>query len=96
MRQQGEFETLHRDMMVGFGKWDYSPLELRNPVPDKEGAVQLWHGAKDLVVAPTMSRHIARELPWIRYRELPDAGHMFPLAGGMGDLIVESLLQGER
>ena len=31
VRQQGEHDSLHRDMMVGFGKWDWSPLEMENP-----------------------------------------------------------------
>ncbi|KAL6613742.1 hypothetical protein ACP70R_036012 [Stipagrostis hirtigluma subsp. patula] len=95
VRQQRVFESLHRDMMVAFGDWDWSPLELSNPAPGKDAAVHLWHGADDLVVAPAMSRHIARELPWIRYHELPDAGHLFPLAGGMADVIIKSLLVGE-
>ncbi|XP_062182192.1 uncharacterized protein LOC133886531 [Phragmites australis] len=95
VKQQGVFETLHRDMMLAFGKWDYSPLELRNPAPGKEGAVHLWHDADDLVVTPIMSRHIAQELPWIRYHELPDAGHLLTLADGVADIIVKSLLLGE-
>ncbi|KAL6853347.1 hypothetical protein ACP4OV_019376 [Aristida adscensionis] len=100
VRQQGVFESVHRDMMVAFGEWGYSPLELSDPAAAAAGkggaaAVHLWHGAEDLVMPPAMSRHIARELPWIRYHELPDAGHLFPLAGGMADAIVKSLLLGE-
>nr|CAD1822940.1 unnamed protein product [Ananas comosus var. bracteatus] len=47
IRQQGEFESLHRDMM---------------------------------------------KLPWVHYHELPTAGHMFPAADGMADVIVKELL----
>jgi len=50
VRQQGEYESLHRDMMVGFGKWSWSPLELEDPFPGGEGKVHLWHGAEDLIV----------------------------------------------
>lgn len=97
VKQQGVFEALHRDMIVAFGEWDCSPLELElelgNPPPgEKEVAVHLWHGADDRVVTPIMSRHIARQLPWIRYHELPDAGHLFMLADGMADRIVKTLV----
>ncbi|KAG0541176.1 hypothetical protein BDA96_03G473700 [Sorghum bicolor] len=91
VKQQGVFEALHRDMIMAFGKWDYSPLELG----EKEVAVHLWHGADDRVVTPTMSRYIARQLPWIRYHEVPDAGHLFILADGMADRIVKTLVLGD-
>jgi pimeloyl-ACP methyl ester carboxylesterase len=94
-RQQGEHESLHRDMMVGFGKWSWSPLELENPFPAGEGKVHLWHGAEDLIVPVGMSRYISQSLPWVRYHELPASGHLFPLADGMPDVILKSLLLGD-
>ncbi|WVZ75170.1 hypothetical protein U9M48_023252 [Paspalum notatum var. saurae] len=94
-RQQGEYESLHRDMMVGFGKWSWSPLELEDPFPNGEGKVHLWHGADDLIVPVQLSRYISERLPWVRYHELPTAGHLFPLADGMADVIVKSLLLGD-
>ncbi|XP_072958637.1 uncharacterized protein [Typha angustifolia] len=90
--QQGNFESLHRDMMVGFGSWNYSPMDLNNPFPGNEGSVHLWHGAQDLIVPVSLSRYITQKLPWIHYHELPEAGHMFLLADGMADVIVKSLL----
>ena len=49
--------------------------------------------------APTaefeLSRYIAQTLPWVRYHELPTAGHLFPMAEGMADVIVKSLLLGD-
>ncbi|KAL3579461.1 hypothetical protein D5086_020965 [Populus alba] len=45
--QQGKFETIHRDMMVGFGKWEFDPMDLENPFPDNEGTVHLWQGDED-------------------------------------------------
>jgi len=95
-RQQGEHESLHRDMMVGFGKWSWSPLELEDPFPDGDGKVHLWHGAEDLIVPVGLSRHISKSLPWVRYHELPTAGHLFPMADGMADVIVKSLLLGDE
>ncbi|XP_010912273.1 uncharacterized protein [Elaeis guineensis] len=96
IKQQGEFESLHRDMMVGFGNWEFSPLDLDNPFPNNEGAVHLWHGAEDLIVPVSMSRYIAQRLSWVRYHELPEAGHMFPIADGMADAIVKTLVLGDQ
>ena len=93
--QQGEHNSLHRDMMVGFGHWEFDPMDLENPFPNGEGSVHLWHGAEDRIVPVIMSRYLAQKLPWVQYRELPDAGHMFPLADGMADIIVRSLLLGD-
>nr|DAD28815.1 TPA_asm: hypothetical protein HUJ06_030283 [Nelumbo nucifera] len=28
IRQQGEFESLHRDMIVGFGNWEFDPMDV--------------------------------------------------------------------
>ncbi|VVA21862.1 PREDICTED: alpha/beta-Hydrolases superfamily [Prunus dulcis] len=92
VRQQGEFESLHRDMIVGFGTWEFTPLDLENPFPNNEGSVHLWHGADDRLVPVKPQRYIAQRLPWIHYHELPGAGHLFPHADGMCDNIVKALL----
>ncbi|KAJ0976736.1 hypothetical protein J5N97_012210 [Dioscorea zingiberensis] len=91
--KQGIFETLHRDMIVGFGSWEFDPLDLDNPFPGIEGSVHLWHGTEDLLVPIILTRYITQKLPWIVYHELPGAGHLFPLADGMTDAIVRALLQ---
>ncbi|KAK8651253.1 hypothetical protein V6N13_140862 [Hibiscus sabdariffa] len=96
LRQQGEYESLHRDIIVGFGKWEFSPVELVNPFPNNEGSVHLWQGDEDKFVPVTLQRYIAQQLPWIQYHELPGAGHMFALADGMWDNIVKALLVGEK
>lgn len=95
VRQQGEYESLYRDMTIGFGTWDFDPTELENPFPNNEGSVQLWQGDQDLLVPVTLQRFITQRLPWIQYHELPDTGHLFPLAEGMPDLIIKKLLLGE-
>ncbi|KAG5237866.1 hypothetical protein IMY05_010G0190300 [Salix suchowensis] len=76
--QQGKFETLHRDMMVGFGKWEFDPMDLKNPFPNNEGSVHLWHGDEDQMVPVSLQRYIAQRLPWIKYHEISGSGHMFP------------------
>ncbi|EHA8588438.1 hypothetical protein COCNU_scaffold005186G000010 [Cocos nucifera] len=95
VRQQGEFESVHRDMIVGFGNWEFDPSDLENPFPN-EGSLHLWQGAKDMIVPATLARCISQKLPWVRYHELPDAGHMFPFAVGMGDAIVKTLMFGDQ
>ena len=94
--QQGEFESLFRDMNVGFGKWEFSPLDLENPFPNNEGSVHLWQGDDDLLVPISLQRIIAQQLPWIQYHELPGAGHLFPEIKGMCDKIIKELLVGKK
>lgn len=92
VRQQGEYESIHRDMMVGFGKWDFSPLELENPFPNNEASVHLWQGDEDMLVPVTLQRYIAQKLPWIKYHELPGSGHLFPYLKGMSEAMIKAQL----
>nr|GME16499.1 Lysophospholipase BODYGUARD 2 precursor [Ipomoea batatas] len=92
VNQQGDFESLHRDLIVGLGKWEFDPMDLENPFPNNEGSVHLWQGDEDGLVPVTLQRYIAQKLPWIHYHELPGAGHMFPYVDAMGDQIVKALL----
>ncbi|KAI4364194.1 hypothetical protein MLD38_020321 [Melastoma candidum] len=92
VRQQGDYVSLHRDMMVGFGTWEFDPMDLENPFPNGEGSVHLWQGDDDLLVPVTLQRYIAQRLPWIKYHELPGTGHLIPMAEGMSDKIVKALL----
>ncbi|GER29072.1 alpha/beta-Hydrolases superfamily protein [Striga asiatica] len=90
--QQGEFESLHRDTMIGFGKWEFDPTDIENPFPNGEGSVHLWQGDEDRLVPVSLQRYIAEKLPWIHYHELAGAGHMFLLADGRADSVVEALV----
>ncbi|XP_074294250.1 uncharacterized protein LOC141622099 [Silene latifolia] len=92
VRQQGEFESLHRDLIVVFGKWEFDPTELTNPFPNSEGSVHIWQGDEDILVPAILQRYIAEKLPWIHYHEIPGAGHMFPYAKGMSDTIIKAQL----
>lgn len=94
--QQGEFESLHRDMMVGFGSWEFDPMDLTNPFPNSKGSVHLWHGDADWIVPVTLQRYIAGRLPWIHYHEVADAGHALPFIDGMREAIFKALLLGEN
>ncbi|CAL0309956.1 unnamed protein product [Lupinus luteus] len=95
IRQQGEYESVHSDVNFACHKWEFSPLELENPFPNNEGSVHLWQGDEDLMVATKLQPYIAKKLPWIHYHELQGAGHMFPHADGMTDIIIKSLLHGK-
>ncbi|CAN4096100.1 unnamed protein product [Withania somnifera] len=82
--QQGEFESLHRDLIIGFGKPEFDPMDMENPFPNNEGNVHLWHGDDDGLVPVELQSFIAKKLPWIKYREVQGGGHIFPY----GDYIV--------
>ncbi|KAI3471826.1 hypothetical protein Pfo_030637 [Paulownia fortunei] len=91
-RQQGEFESLHRDAMIGFGTWEFDPTDLKNPFSESEGSVHLWQGDDDRLVPVTLQRYIAHQLPWIHYHELSGAGHMFLFADGRADSVIQALV----
>ncbi|PWA67572.1 alpha/Beta hydrolase fold protein [Artemisia annua] len=90
--QQGEYESLHRDLNVGFGKWDFDPMDLENPFPNNEGSVHLWMGAEDLIVPVTLQRHIVQQLRWVKYHEVAGAGHLMFNVDGFTDAILRTLL----
>ena len=94
--QQGEFESIHRTIMVGFGNWEFSPIDLENPFPNNEGSVHLWQGDDDRIVAIPLQRFIAKKLPWIQYHELPGAGHFFAYSNEMSQVIIKTLLFGDK
>lgn len=91
-RQQGEFESLHRDLNVGFGKWEFDPMDLENPFPNNNGSVHIWMGDEDLIVHVTLQRYIAKQLGWIKYHEVPGTGHMLTYADGVINDILKMLL----
>ncbi|KAI3512198.1 hypothetical protein L1887_19461 [Cichorium endivia] len=95
VRQQGEYESIHRDMNIGFGTWEFDPMEIENPFPNNEGDVHMWMGDEDIFVPVTLQRYIAQQLPWIKYHEVKGAGHLFPYADGISDAILKALLDGQ-
>ncbi|RDX78212.1 hypothetical protein CR513_41539, partial [Mucuna pruriens] len=96
VRQQGDYETVHRDLIIGFGNWEYSPLDLDNPFPNNEGSVHLWQGDEDLMVPVTLQRYIAQNLPWIQYHELQGSGHLFAYADALSDGSTEMFTTANR
>lgn len=94
--QQGVFESLHRDMMVMFGKWDFEPLQLNNPFPNNDVSVHIWQGDEDALVPVTLQRYIGERLSWIQYHELSEVGHLMNLMEGIPDRILKCFLLGEE
>ncbi|RYR03941.1 hypothetical protein Ahy_B06g083374 isoform D [Arachis hypogaea] len=41
VRQLGEHKSVHRDLNVAFGKWEFSPLDLQNLFPTNEGSAHI-------------------------------------------------------
>lgn len=91
-RQQGVFESLYRDLIVLFGDWEFDPTEIKNPFPNNEGSVHLWQGYEDRIVQVELQRHVAEKLPWIRYHENPEGGHLYTYADDWGDKVLKELL----
>ncbi|KAA8549861.1 hypothetical protein F0562_001545 [Nyssa sinensis] len=96
IRQQGEFESLYRDLIVGFGNWEFDPMELKNPFADKEVSVHLWQGYGDTLVPVQLQRYVAKKLPWIKYNEVPDCGHLIIHDNGLCETIFKALLLKEE
>lgn len=96
IRQQGLYESLIRDMKVGFGKWEFDPMELNNPFPNNEGSVHIWQGYKDRLVPFELQRYVAQKLPWIRYHEVADGGHLIIHENVVCEAIFKALLLGEK
>ncbi|CAM8878127.1 unnamed protein product [Rhodiola kirilowii] len=90
--QQGEHESIHRDMNVGFGKWAFDPMDLEDSFSSSGASVHLWQGDDDKIIPLALQRYIAERLSWIRYHEVPGAGHLLPFGFGMGETILRSLL----
>ncbi|XP_051120238.1 uncharacterized protein LOC127244010 [Andrographis paniculata] len=90
--QQGVHESLHRDMIVGFGKWEFDPTDIRNPFPDNEDHVHLWQGYEDRFISYKLNRYLSQQLPWIRYHEVPNAGHLLIYNATLCETIFKVLL----
>lgn len=82
--------------MVHSGKWDFDPMELKNPFPHNEGSVHLWQGYEDRLVPFELQRYLVQKLPWIQYHEIPDGGHMITHDRNFLEAILRSLLLGEE
>ncbi|KAI3461296.1 hypothetical protein Pfo_017959 [Paulownia fortunei] len=92
VQQQGVHECLHRDMIVGFGKWEFEPTDINNPFPNNEGSVHIWQGYEDTFVPVKLNRYLSQQLPWIQYHEVLDAGHLLIYNATLCEAIFKALL----
>ncbi|CAN1134122.1 hypothetical protein LINPERHAP2_LOCUS8068, partial [Linum perenne] len=90
--QQGEYESIHRDLNIGFGTWEFDPMDLENPFWGSEVQVHMWQGDEDYLVPAMLQRYVASRLSWVKYHEVPGSGHFFPFLDGMADTIVKTML----
>lgn len=94
IQQQGVYESLHRDILAGYGKWEFSPLDVDDPFPNNEGSVHIWQGYEDKIIPLKLNRYLSEKLPWIRYHEVPDGGHLFIFESNMCEAVLKALLMG--
>ena len=94
MTQQGEHESLNRDILASFGsKWEFDPIvDLSNPFPDNNGSVHIWQGCEDRIIPIAFTRFIAEKLPWIQYHEVLNGGHLIIHDAEKFEAIVRALL----
>ncbi|KAJ0969743.1 hypothetical protein J5N97_022620 [Dioscorea zingiberensis] len=76
-RQQGVYESLHRDLMTLFSNWEFNPMKISNPFPNNEGSVHIWQGYEDRFVPVEIQRCVVEKLPWIHYHENAVGGHFY-------------------
>ncbi|KAF8397900.1 hypothetical protein HHK36_016825 [Tetracentron sinense] len=96
VRQQGVFESLHRDLMVAYSNWEFDPMDLTNPFPENERSVHIWQGYEDRMIPFELQRYVAEKLPWIQYHEVPDGGHLIIHDSSLCEAILRALLLGEE
>ncbi|KAA8549860.1 hypothetical protein F0562_001544 [Nyssa sinensis] len=90
--QQGVYESLYRDILAGYGKWEFDPMDITNPFPNSEGSVHIWQGFEDRIIPYKLNRYISEKLPWIRYHEVPDVGHFLIFESILCEAILRELL----
>lgn len=78
--------------MIGFGKWEFDPMDLKNPLSNNEESVHIWMGDEDRLVPVMLQRYIVNKLPWIHYHEIPGSGHFIPYINGASEDILKALL----
>ncbi|XP_052624540.1 uncharacterized protein LOC111888546 isoform X1 [Lactuca sativa] len=93
-RQQGVYESLYRDIMAGYGKWEFDPMDITNPWPDNNGAAHIWQGFEDKIIPYKVNRFLSEKIPFIRYHEVKGKGHFLPFESGVCEEIFRTLLVG--
>ncbi|XP_019199044.1 PREDICTED: uncharacterized protein LOC109192790 [Ipomoea nil] len=95
LKDKRVFDNLCSDFLAFFSKWEFDPLEMSDPFPEKKGSVQIWQGCQDRFISVDLQRYVARKLRWIRYYEVPEGGHCLVYDGDVCEAIFRALLLGE-
>ncbi|CAI0544302.1 unnamed protein product [Linum tenue] len=93
VKQQGVHESLYRDILAGYSKWEFDPTDLINPFPNNDGSVHIWQGAEDRIIPREINRYLAENIPWIQYHEVEDAGHLFIFQKEKVETVLRALVQ---
>ncbi|XP_047317708.1 uncharacterized protein LOC124921135 [Impatiens glandulifera] len=101
LHKKGVFDSIRRDFIVAFSQWDFDPLALTNPFSkDKDkcssSSVHIWQGCEDKVVPMELQRFVSQKLPWVKYHEVTQGGHLLVYDKDTCELILRSLLLGEE
>ncbi|KVI09222.1 hypothetical protein Ccrd_012344 [Cynara cardunculus var. scolymus] len=94
IRQQGVYESLYRDIMAGYGKWEFDPFDVSNPWPENDGAAHIWQGYEDKIIPYKLNRFLSQKLPFVQYHEVPGKGHFLAFESTLCDEIFRTLLVG--
>ncbi|ESQ49780.1 hypothetical protein EUTSA_v10021118mg [Eutrema salsugineum] len=74
--RQGEYVSTQRDIIAGYGNWEFDPTELSNPFSDSnKGSVHIWCALADKQILREVLLYICDKLPWIKLHEVPEGGH---------------------
>ncbi|XP_031264416.1 uncharacterized protein LOC116122749 isoform X2 [Pistacia vera] len=92
IRQQGVYECLYQDIITGYAKWEFDPMDLSNPFPDNERPVHIWQGFEDRIIPIEINRYISEKVPWIQYHEVADAGHLLMFENKNCEAVLKALL----
>lgn len=71
-------------------------MELNNPFPKGEGSVHLWQGYADKLVPFELQRYVVKKLPWIKYHEIEDGGHLMIHEDRLCEAMLRELCLGEE
>ncbi|XP_040992654.1 uncharacterized protein LOC121239473 [Juglans microcarpa x Juglans regia] len=92
--QQGEYESLHRDIIAGYSKWEFDPTDITNSFPENEVSVHIWQAKGDRVIPFQINSYLSEKLPWIHYHEVPEGGHLIFFRSDICEAVIRSLLLG--
>ena len=76
-----------------FGRWDFDPGDLKNPFPNGEGSVHIWHGDEDFLVPLMLQQYVKRRLSWVHLHVVPGAGHILAGVRNLPEEVLKTLLK---